>query len=58
MTFRNYAKPVIRSYHTVALQDFPKKMACYSIIDRQLNIEYIRVVALFVLQKLDLKKDA
>ena len=27
----------------------------YLIIERQLNIEYIRVVALFVLQKLDLK---
>ena len=29
---------------------------CYFIIDRQLSIEYVRVVALFVLQKLGLKK--
>ena len=28
---------------------------CYYIIERQLNIEYKIVVALFVLQKLDLK---
>ena len=29
---------------------------CYFIIDGQLNIEYVRVVALFVLQKLGLEK--
>ena len=29
---------------------------CYFIIERQLNIEYIRVVALFVLNKFDLKR--
>ena len=29
---------------------------CYFIIERQLNIEYIRVVALFVLRKFSLKK--
>ena len=28
---------------------------CYFIIQSQLNIEYIRIVALFVLQTLDLK---
>ena len=28
---------------------------CYFIIESQLNIEYIRIVALFVLQTLDLK---
>ena len=45
---------LIRSYHTVELQDFQKKInMCYFIIERQLNIEYITVVALFVLQKLE-----
>ena len=50
-------KPLIRSYHTIELQDFQRKFdKCYFIIDRQLNIEYARVVALFVLRKLRLKK--
>ena len=49
-------KLLIRSYHTIEFQDFQEQMTCYFIIERQLNIEYIRVVAVFVLRKLGLKK--
>ena len=45
----------MRSYHTVDRQDFQIFLTCYFIIERQFNVGYIRAVALFVLQKLDLK---
>ena len=49
-------KLLIRSYLTVELQDLQKIDMCYFIIERQLNIECISIVALFVFRKLGLKK--